>query len=282
MLLFLLRNLDNHRRRRRNKEILGDPYLELRRRDRNPKVFSFRASKMEMSYWLFRRWEGPLDDAVWCLPFAQHSWPSSVQQSSACCRTKSLINQLLTVHFICVVVGKVCLFGRIITYSSRNGNNLFFKIHFFSRTNVKKMESEMDISRPTLESGGESLATSLESDASTASLPQQQRKLWSRSKSTVRSSDGEAVTNEELKELKQWFQVIKYEPALFFFFSLDGMRSGRRLQEKNLCARQSTKTFSSRDFQNLSFECLCSTSGDFQCDRIWPPFSRLVCAPPLH
>lgn len=84
----------------------------------------------------------------------------------------------------------------------------------------------MDMNRPRLESGGESInslgadpaSLELESDASTASLPQQQqqRKLW-RSKSTVRSelsveAANNTVTNEELKELKQWFQVIK--PAL--------------------------------------------------------------------
>jgi hypothetical protein len=48
-----------------------------------------------------------------------------------------------------------------------------------------------------------------ESEASTASL--NQRKLW-RSKSTVKSQElsldsATNVTNEELKELKQWFQV---------------------------------------------------------------------------
>lgn len=103
------------------------------------------------------------------------------------------------------------------------------------------MESELDyVSRTRLASGGESLNSTgpdqasleLDSDASTASLhhhhheqeqqqqqqatqqqQQQQRKLW-RSKSTVRSelsveATNSQVTNEELKELKQWFQVIK-------------------------------------------------------------------------
>lgn len=102
------------------------------------------------------------------------------------------------------------------------------------------MESEMDLekeeSRSRLASEEESNNNSYiggaeltsmeieESDASTASLiqnqeqqqqQQQQRKLW-RSKSTNRSEElslestnSSAVTNEELKELKQWFQVIK-------------------------------------------------------------------------
>lgn len=83
------------------------------------------------------------------------------------------------------------------------------------------MESEVDMNRTRLPSVGESVNSAgadpvsmeLESDASTASLQQQQqqRKLW-RSKSTVRSelsveANNSSVTNEELKELKQWFQV---------------------------------------------------------------------------
>lgn len=92
------------------------------------------------------------------------------------------------------------------------------------------MESEMEMkesSRTRLASSGcdsnnsigacELTSMEVESDAtSTASLQQQQRKLW-RSKSTVRSSElsveaaNSAVTSEELKELKQWFQVIKYK-----------------------------------------------------------------------
>lgn len=61
------------------------------------------------------------------------------------------------------------------------------------------------------ESNDNSIVTdlqSLESDASSISL-QQQRKLW-RSKSTGKSElsvENSGVTNEELKELKQWFQV---------------------------------------------------------------------------
>ncbi|KAI9559005.1 hypothetical protein GHT06_015794 [Daphnia sinensis] len=99
------------------------------------------------------------------------------------------------------------------------------------------MESEMDLEKEDCRSrlaseeesnnnsyiGGAEL-TSMEieeSDASTASLTQnqqqqqQQRKLW-RSKSTNRSQElslestnSSAVTNEELKELKQWFQWEK-------------------------------------------------------------------------
>ena len=92
------------------------------------------------------------------------------------------------------------------------------------------MESEMEMkesSRTRLASSGcdsnnsigacELTSMEVESDAtSTASLQQQQRKLW-RSKSTVRSSElsveaaNSAVTSEELKELKHWFQVIKYK-----------------------------------------------------------------------
>ena len=93
------------------------------------------------------------------------------------------------------------------------------------------MESEMEMkesSRTRLASSGcdsnnsigacELTSMEVESDAtSTASLQQQQqRKLW-RSKSTVRSSElsveaaNSAVTSEELKELKQWFQVTKYK-----------------------------------------------------------------------
>lgn len=66
-----------------------------------------------------------------------------------------------------------------------------------------------------------------ESEASTASSlnqQQQQRKLW-RSKSTVRSQESSleaatAVTNDELKELKQWFQVkhIKYVTSVQFLY----------------------------------------------------------------
>ena len=51
---------------------------------------------------------------------------------------------------------------------------------------------------------------SVASTASSLNIQQQQRKLW-RSKSTVKSQelsiDSSNVTNEELKELKQWFQV---------------------------------------------------------------------------
>lgn len=43
---------------------------------------------------------------------------------------------------------------------------------------------------------------------------QQQRKLWQQSRSTVRSTSVietvDSVTTEELKELKQWFQVITH------------------------------------------------------------------------
>lgn len=85
------------------------------------------------------------------------------------------------------------------------------------------MEKDLEkTSRNRSISGGESnnneelvsMDVEEESEASTASSlnqQQQQRKLW-RSKSTVRSQESSleaatAVTNDELKELKQWFQV---------------------------------------------------------------------------
>ena len=86
------------------------------------------------------------------------------------------------------------------------------------------MEKDLEkTSRNRSISGGESnnneelvsMDVEEESEASAASSlnQQQQRKLW-RSKSTVRSQESSleaatAVTKEELKELKQWFQVTK-------------------------------------------------------------------------
>lgn len=81
------------------------------------------------------------------------------------------------------------------------------------------MEKELEKSRSIHEDNNNEELTSMEvedqSETSTASSlttqqQQQQRKLW-RSKSTVKSQelsvDSSNVTNEELKELKQWFQV---------------------------------------------------------------------------
>jgi hypothetical protein len=81
------------------------------------------------------------------------------------------------------------------------------------------MEKELEKSRsgqPEDNNNEELMSMEVEdqSEASTASSlniqQQQQRKLW-RSKSTVKSQelsiDSSNVTNEELKELKQWFQV---------------------------------------------------------------------------
>ena len=75
---------------------------------------------------------------------------------------------------------------------------------------------EKDVDKERTRSAGDNNneeLTSMEvedSEASTASL-NQHRKLW-RSKSTVKSQElgvdsANNVTNEELKELKQWFQV---------------------------------------------------------------------------
>lgn len=122
---------------------------------------------------------------------------------------------------------------------------------------VTGMESEVEMTRTRLASGSESInsvgadptSMELESDASTASLQQQQqqqqiqqqeqqqRKLW-RSKSTVRSelsveAGNNAVTNEELKELKQWFQVISLSHP--FTWSL---RRNRRHLHKSTCVRR--------------------------------------------
>lgn len=93
------------------------------------------------------------------------------------------------------------------------------------------MEKELEKSRsgqPEDNNNEELMSMEVEvedqSEASTASSlniqqqQQQQRKLW-RSKSTVKSQelsiDSSNVTNEELKELKQWFQVYKIDNLLF-------------------------------------------------------------------
>ena len=88
------------------------------------------------------------------------------------------------------------------------------------------MEKELEKSRsgqPEDNNNEELMSMEVEdqSEASTASslnIQQQQRKLW-RSKSTVKSQelsiDSSNVTNEELKELKQWFQVYKIDNLLF-------------------------------------------------------------------
>lgn len=104
------------------------------------------------------------------------------------------------------------------------------------------MEKDLEkTSRNRSISGGESnnneelvsMDVEEESEASTASSlnqqqqQQQQRKLW-RSKSTVRSQESSleaatAVTNDELKELKQWFQVqniIKYVTSVQFLCNI--------------------------------------------------------------